>query len=64
VLHAERPEWDHLGDLDPATALQTRKRFLDEVATSGATVFFAHVPAAPALRVRVAGERWSFEPVD
>ncbi|MFN8222185.1 MAG: MBL fold metallo-hydrolase [Gaiellales bacterium] len=63
VLHAEHPEWDHLGDLDPVAALATRRSFLASVADSGTPVFFAHIDAKPAREVVARAEAWELAPL-
>jgi glyoxylase-like metal-dependent hydrolase (beta-lactamase superfamily II) len=41
--HVANPEWDFLHDSDPAVALETRRRLIDELAGSGTLVACSHV---------------------
>jgi glyoxylase-like metal-dependent hydrolase (beta-lactamase superfamily II) len=56
------PAWAELGDHDPDEARLTRRRMLDEAATTGALVFGTHFPTRPVGRIVAAGDAWRFVP--
>ncbi len=56
------PSWAELGDSDPDEARVTRRRMLDEAATSGALVFATHFPTRPVGRIVPFEEAWRFVP--
>lgn len=41
--HVEHPEWDAMHDSDPELALETRRRWIEELAGSGTVVACSHV---------------------
>ena len=41
--HVEHPEWDFLHDSDAGLGLDTRRRWIDELADTGAIVACSHV---------------------
>jgi len=60
--HVEHPEWDHEFDTDPEAGLATRRRWLEELAGTGALCAASHIdgwgtiePAGGGLRWRPAG---------
>lgn len=62
TLHAAHPEWDSLGDEDPALALATRRKVLSALADTGRPVFAAHVSAEQPLSVVTDACAWRLEP--
>jgi glyoxylase-like metal-dependent hydrolase (beta-lactamase superfamily II) len=63
-VQCAEPGWGWLDDLDAAVALDTRRRLLDRVASSGALLIGTHFPSRPAGRIEVEGGSWRFVPVD
>jgi len=55
-------EWAEIGDADADEARATRRRMLDEAATSGALFIGTHFPTRPGGRVVVDGDAWRFVP--
>jgi len=64
ALQMARPDWFFRFDVDPDTAIATRKRILDEVATDGIRVTGAHVPFPGFARVERAGKGYVYRPTD
>lgn len=64
ALQMARPEWYFAFDVDPDTAVATRRRVLDEVAADGIRVTGAHVPFPGFARVERAGSGYLYQPVD
>jgi len=64
ALQMARPEWYFAFDVDPETAIATRRRILDEVATDGMRVTGAHVPFPGFARVGRAGDGYVYHPID
>lgn len=64
ALQMSRPDWYFLFDVDPQTAIATRRRILDEVATDGIRVTGSHVPFPGFARVERAGGGYLYRPVD
>jgi glyoxylase-like metal-dependent hydrolase (beta-lactamase superfamily II) len=56
------PSWAEVGDTDPDEARATRRRMLDEAATSGALVFATHFPTRPVGRIVPFDDAWRFVP--
>ena len=54
--------WPEVGDSDPDEARATRRRMLDEAATTGALFIGTHFPTRPGGRVVVDGDAWRFVP--
>jgi len=62
VISVQRPDWSLVADMDNETAISTRKRLLDMVATDGLPVTAYHF-SFPALGfVERAGESYRFVP--
>jgi glyoxylase-like metal-dependent hydrolase (beta-lactamase superfamily II) len=59
-IHVERPEWRPVFDLDPDTAVATRRRLLDRAASDRIPVMVYHFPFPGLGRVipRAAGWTW------
>ncbi|MGI8663951.1 MAG: MBL fold metallo-hydrolase [Acidimicrobiales bacterium] len=55
-------EWAEVGDADADEARATRRRMLDEAASTGALFFGTHFPTRPAGRVVAADDAWRFIP--
>lgn len=64
ALQMARPEWYFVFDVDPETAVATRQRILDEVATDGIRVTGAHVPFPGFARIERAGSGYLYHPTD
>ncbi len=64
ALQMARPEWYFAFDVDPETAIATRRRILDEVAADGIRVTGAHVPFPGFARVERAGTGYAYRPVE
>jgi glyoxylase-like metal-dependent hydrolase (beta-lactamase superfamily II) len=62
-VQCAEPSWAEIGDHDPDQARVTRRRFLAEVAASGALVIGTHFPNRPAGHVQTDGEAFRFLPV-
>jgi glyoxylase-like metal-dependent hydrolase (beta-lactamase superfamily II) len=56
------PEWAEVGDSDPDEARATRRRMLDEAATTRALVFGTHFPTRPVGRIVADRGAWRFIP--
>ena len=64
ALQMARPDWYFVFDVDPETAVATRRRILDEVATDGIRVTGAHVPFPGFARIERAGGAYLYRPTD
>lgn len=64
ALQMARPDWYFRFDVDPETAVASRRRILDEVATDGIRVTGAHVPFPGFARVERSGGAYAYLPVD
>ncbi|GHD41176.1 MBL fold metallo-hydrolase [Thalassobaculum fulvum] len=64
ALQMARPDWYFVFDVDPETAVATRRRILDEVATDGIRVTGAHVPFPGFARIERAGGGYLYRPTD
>ena len=64
ALQMAHPEWYFAFDVDPETAIATRRRILDEVAADGTRVTGAHVPFPGFARVERAGDGYLYRPID
>jgi glyoxylase-like metal-dependent hydrolase (beta-lactamase superfamily II) len=65
-LHLAHPEWYPKYDVDPAMAIETKRRIFDQAAADGALVFAHHFPPFPALgRVakRQDADGWTWTPI-
>jgi hypothetical protein len=51
-----------VGDSDPDEARATRRRMLDEAASTGALVFGTHFPTRPVGRIVPVDDAWRFFP--
>ncbi len=63
-IHAERPEWHSIVDLDPRQVEITRHRLLDRAASEKALVLSFHFPFPGLGHVVQEGERWEWKPVE
>lgn len=64
ALQMARPDWYFRFDVDPETAIATRRRILDEVASDGIRVTGAHMPFPGFARVERSGGAYAYRPVD
>ena len=64
ALHLARPETAMVYDLDPATAVKTRRHLLQWAAESGAIVAAAHLDAPGLGRIVRDADRYRFEPLE
>ena len=63
-IHAERPEWHSIFDLDPKQVEITRHKLLDRAASEKALVLNFHFPFPGLGHVVRMGERWAWKPVE
>jgi glyoxylase-like metal-dependent hydrolase (beta-lactamase superfamily II) len=63
LAHVAHPEWDKEADSEPATALATRRRLLEEAANSGARLVASHIPGPRAFRVVRRGAGYETETI-
>lgn len=64
ALQMVRPEWYFRFDVDPDTAIATRRRILAEAAAEGYRVTGAHVPFPGFARIERSGDAFAYHPVD
>lgn len=63
-IHLQRPEWTARYDVDPAQAVEAKRRFFDRAATDNTLIFAHHFPPFPALgNVVKDGEGWMWRPL-
>lgn len=62
AMQMTRPEWYFRFDVDPETAIATRRRVLDEAATDGIRVTGAHVPFPGFARIERVGAAYAYHP--
>lgn len=64
AFQVARPEWFFRFDVDPAAAIATRRRVLDQVATDGWRVAGAHLPFPGFARIERQGGGLAYRPVE
>lgn len=63
-VHLAHPDWTPRFDVDPAMAVDSKRRLLDRAAAENNLLFAHHFPPFPALgRITREGEGWAWQPV-
>ena len=63
-IHAERPDWHSVADLDPKQVEITRRKLLDRAASEKALVLAFHFPFPGLGHVVQEGEAWKWQPIE
>jgi len=64
TLHLEHPDWYPLHDVEPDTAMATKRRILNMAADDKMLVFASHFPFPAIGYIKHKGEGWQWEPVE
>ena len=62
LLFVRNPEWQAMFDMDPAEAVATRRRMLDQAAAEKQLLFFFHAPFPGVAYVSKSGDRYEYLP--